>query len=611
MKFINIILAALLLLASPALAREKVDINFANLEINDFIELIGKITNKNILVTDKIVGTINLITTAPVYDDEVMGLLVSVLESKGFTMIQNGSVLEVVRSTEAAKRNVKVIKPESRAKGSLMVTQAIVVKGENVDVVAAKVRYLISKAAKLMTMKESNTMLLTDYPDNIETVKKVIRDIDTTNSNVIKIVPVKYAEIKSLNTQVSDIVKSLVNEKVSGENVKVLVNSDINALILVGKKANVERIAQLISELDQERNLNEVVQIFNLKNSDAANVLKSLNDIVSKQTYADPTLKPNISANEEINSLIMVGNPNAIKGLKRIVEELDKEKYQVYVQARIVELSNTDAMDIGVKYGVEGGVVNASGLYTFAGNFGGASYVLSQAASSLVEFDLGNVDQALSLGAALDFLQTKNVSKTVSNPSILCVNNKESSIYVGKTLSFQTGTTSGGTVGSSTTYKREDVGLTLKIKPRVSSNEKVTLDVEGILENVAGTDSITKQPITTKQTVITEAILRHGESIVIGGLMKNYDSETENKLPLLGDIPLLGKLFTSTSVTEQQDQLMVVLTPYVVDESSKLSLLQKKLGELSRLQQEYNSKVFPLVEAKAQAKQENTSGDDE
>ena len=130
-------------------------------------------------------GSVDFVSTAPIYDDELMGILVSVLESKGFTLIRDGSIYEIVRSTEAAKHNAQVVTQGKRLYGSLMVTQAIEVKGENVDVVAAKIRYLISKTAKLMTMKESNILLITDYPKNIETIKKVIKDIDTNNTSIV------------------------------------------------------------------------------------------------------------------------------------------------------------------------------------------------------------------------------------------------------------------------------------------------------------------------------------------------------------------------------------------------------------------------------------------
>ncbi len=208
-----------------------------------------------------------------------------------------------------------------------------------------------------------------------------------------------------------------------------------------------------------------------------------------------------------------------------------------------------------------------------------------------------SLDTGFALGATLAFLEENGASKSLSNPSILCVNNKESSIYVGKTISIASGSTNNAASGTTQNYKREDVGLTLKIKPRVSSVDKVTLDIEVILENITD-DGLeggvaVRQPETSKQEVKTQAILRHGENIIIGGLVKSFKSEVVSKVPFFGDIPWLGSwLFTSTSTKIGEENLVVILTPYVIDESGKLSQLQKELGILEKLQQDYNVDVF-------------------
>jgi general secretion pathway protein D len=589
-------------LVGTLFAREQVHVSFSNLQIDDFIKLVSKITHKNILINNKINGTVNFVSTTPIYDDEVLGLLVSVLESKGFTLVQNGSIYEVVRSSEAAKHNVKVVQPKGNPKGALMVTQAIKVKGENVDIVAAKVRYLISKTAKLMTMKESNTLLITDYPKNIQTIKEVIKDINRDYEMVVKVVYVKNTEAKKLQARIVDIAKSVFNTKIVSENVKVILDENINGIVVVGNEKNTQKIAQLIKKLDVESKVNKKVEIFPLKNSDAKATLATLNEIISKQKYSDPALKPNITSSDEINAIIAIGDPIIIKGIKLIIDELDKEKYQVYVQAKIIEINKNKSENIGIKYGFAAGDVSSSGLYAMSANFGSDS--LTAAALGAISDSLGTIgtttQSALALGATLDFLQTHGASKSISNPSILCVNNKESSIYVGKTISVSSGQTA--VAGSTTTsYKREDVGLTLKIKPRVSSVDKVTLDVEAVLENILddGAQNATGQPVTSKQEVKTQAILRNGENIIIGGLVKSYERNAKNKVPLLGDIPLIGEyLFSSNSVTDEQDNLVVILTPYVIDKSDELSKLQADLGILAKIQEEYNRKAFELIEHK-------------
>ena len=609
MKLIRTIFLTTILALSLS-AREQVNVNFSDLEIKDFIKLISKITNKNILVNHKVNGKVDFISTSAIYDDELIGILISVLESKGFTLIEDGSLYKIVRSTEAAKHNAKVVNQGRKVYGSLMVTQAIEIKGENVDVVAAKVRYLISKTAKLMTMKETNTILITDYPKNIETIKKVIKDIAKNNKAIVKVVYIKHSSIKRLQAHLKNITKTIFNQKVASQKIEIIIDENINALVLVGNQVNIQEVERLIVKLDIEAKTSSSVQIFPLKNSDAKATLATLNEILKNQKFADPTMKPNISSSEEINAIIAIGDPLIIKGIKLILDELDKEKYQVYVQARIVEINKNNAQNIGVKYGLSVGDVSASGLYALSANFG--SDALTGAAATAVLSALGTIgstgSSALAIGSAIDFLETNGASKSVSNPSILCVNNKESSIYVGKTISVSTGSVTGSTLGGGVTssYKREDVGLTLKIKPRVSSMDKVTLDVEAILENILddGSNNESGQPVTSKQEVKTQAILRHGETIVIGGLVKNYERETVSKIPLLGDIPWIGEwLFSSTATTAEEDNLVVLLTPYVIEKSEELSKLQAELGILAKVQKDYNAKVFKTLEDKIELEQ--------
>jgi len=299
-------------------AREQVNVSFSNLAITDFIKLVSKITNKNILINNKINGEVNFVSSAPIYEDELVGILISVLESKGFTLIENGSMYEAVRSTEAAKHNMKIIKKGKKIYGSLMVTQAIKIENNNVDIVAAKIRYLISKTAKLMTMKENNTLLITDYPKNIETIKRVIKDLSSGSDMEVKIVTIENSDAKKLLTRLNDISKSLFNPAVVSEKVKIILDDHINGIVIVANKTNIDKLDKIIKKLDVKSKTAKKVTIFELKNSDAKAVLTTLTEIVSKQVFSDPSMKPNLSASEEINAIIAIGEPSIIAGVKII-----------------------------------------------------------------------------------------------------------------------------------------------------------------------------------------------------------------------------------------------------------------------------------------------------
>ena len=589
---------------------EEVAINFKDLNINEFVDLMSKILKKNILMTQPLTGKVDFYSAVPVKKSDVTNIFLSILESKGFTLVETGEFLEVVRSAEASKYNLKVVSTWGNAGATqIMVTQPIQVKGENADQLAAKIRHLISKSAKLVTLPESGIMLLSDYPSNVATVKDVVKEIQRQSGFEVKVVSIKNAKITTVFQEVTEIAKAIFNQTAPGEVVRVMQNTDLNSLVLIGKEANIKKLENYITRLDSSENKDsEGVEIIALKNSNAANVMKTIDAIISKKTYADPSLKPDVSVNEEINSIILIGPEVTVRALIKVIEVLDREKFQVYVKARIMDFNNNDTEKLGLKYGLDGGVANSSGLYTMAANFGGSSIApMNPQILGKLSDSLGTIDRGLAIGATLDFLQSNGVSKTISEPSILCVNNIESSIYVGQTLSFQTGSlatpvSTAGTISNS--FQREDVGLTLKVKPRVSSSDKVTLEVTAILENVTGTDPNSNQPVTSKQEVTTQIILSHGETIIIGGLSKDQTRTRVSKIPFLGDIPLLGALFRNTEDVVDNQSMAIVITPYVVINSASLSTLQEDLGILGRIQEQYNNQVFKKIEDDAKERLE-------
>jgi len=365
MKSIRTILL-LFLLAASLQAKQEVNINFSNLKIMDFIKLVSKVTHKNILVSSKINGTVNFISTTPVYSDELMSILISVLDSKGYTIVPKGSIYEVVRAINGARHNAKVVQENKKLHGAFMVTQAIKIKNQNVNIIASKIRYLLSTTGRLVTMRADNTLLITDYPKNIETVKEVINDLEHTQKMMVRFVPIKNTDAKKLQKKLQDIARTVFNTAIKSEVVRIFYNKNSNGLIIVGIKKNVNKIVQLIHKMDVKPLVSKKVEIFYLKNSNAKDVLNTLNNIISKQKYSDPSLKPSVAMSKSMNAIIAIGDPEILKGLKLIIHALDKQKYQVYVQARIIEINKNKSSNIGIKYGFAAGdvaIINKFGKF--------------------------------------------------------------------------------------------------------------------------------------------------------------------------------------------------------------------------------------------------------
>ena len=587
--------------------REIVNISLSNIEIKKLIELFSKIEKKNILIPHEIRGKITFVSSSPIYKKEIFEILLNVLGSKGYTIVKDGSFLKVIRLSEATRNNLKLYKPKDYiSSAGEMITKQIILKSTQVAIVSSKVRQFLSKTGRLVAIKENNTMLISDYPKNIKTIEKVVTMIEKDKEKIVDYLEVKHAKLREMYAQAIQITKTLFNQSIPYNKINILQNKELNSLVFIGIKKNVEKLKKELAKLDKEKvREEEVTKIITLKNIDAKSAYATLSQVIAKRKYKDISKKPNISYSKEINAIILIGKPEVIKPLKMTLNELDKEKYQVYVQAKIIEISDTKAKQIGIKYGLAGGGVSSSSLLTFSSDFGADVISLpSNIAGTIV--DTSNIAANLALGAAISFLKKNGASKTISNPSILCVNNLESSIYVGKRKSFQTGKTT-NTSGTTTSYQREDIGLTLKVNPRVASKDKVTLQVNTILENVDKSDTSVNsdRPTTTKQEVKTQVIVTNGESIVIGGLLQNTISSNNQKIPLLGDLPLLGGLFKHTETSTDKKSIVVILTPYIISKSSSLGKLQKFLAVYGKMQREYNKNIFKKIESSV--KKENNS----
>lgn len=338
------------------------------------------------------------------------------------------------------------------------------------------------------------------------------------------------------------------------------------------------------------------LEMITLQNAEAKNVILILQDIFDKKTYEKEEIKPLLSLDNESNSIIFFGSKNDMDSIKTLIGKLDQNRLQVYVEAKIIELSENKTKNLGVKYGLSAANASSSNIFTLGANFGGVSNALESATSSLFTIPTQTLTSAVALGATLNILKSNQAIDIVSEPSVLCVNNKESSIYVGETKSFQTGqsVTDGG--NTNTSYQREDIGLTLKVKPRISTQNKVVLEIETILEDVKELQFSQVNPDTTKKEVKTTAIVTNGESVILGGLIKTKEDTIKTKIPLLGDIPLLGEVFNHTKEIKDKVNLVVIVTPYIIPKSKDLTFIKEQLISLKLLEDEYTLHLEKALE---------------
>ena len=527
----------------------KVGVDFKDLPIIDLIKYASKLMGKNILLTQNISGKVDFVQAKRVCESEVVDILINVLDTRGYTLVGDGNTLSIVRSTDAIKSSLPIYYQGGVPKDEKqMVTEFIDIKRENVDVVSAKVRHLASKYSKIVTNSNTNTLIITDYPTSIKTIKKAIRILARDKDRDMRIIPIENMRLSTIYNDIRKIINAFYTTTVVPNRIEIIQNNEINSLVLIGKKKQLDRLEEYIKDVDQRAVIpkpDDVVEVIYLKNAESKNILGTINNLIAKRTASNKTRsKPYISSDNESNSLVLIGPKEELSLIKSLISTLDKEKQQVYVRVQIIEISKKMTDEIGAKYGIEGGQVTSNGLLTFAMNLGGkatASNIVSMAGVDK------NIKQGIILGAAIDFFVQNSFAKVVSEPSITSINNKESSIQVGETRSILTGTsTASGT--TTTSYKREDIGLNLKIKPRISNDNKVTLNITAKLEDVAP-GGAANTPNTTKREVKTTAIVKNGESVIVGGLVRRKETDATVGLPYLSAIPLLGTLFGGDTET--------------------------------------------------------------
>jgi len=600
---------------------ERVDVNLRNVTVKDFIEMVSKITHKNILIEEDLKGKINFVSQAPIKKSSLIPLANSILGSKGLTLVDQGDFFKIVKSANASGEGLDV---SSHISGETIKTVMFPLKNSNAAVIRAKIKPFLDKSAKVVSFKENNVLAITATPRILRSISKVIRAIEERGEKRSVIVQLNNSSIKDVFGNAQNMAKKIFPQAIESEKVDIFKDEATNSIILVGKQENIRRMIRYIKQLDRKgEDQTQKMYVIRLKNSNVEEMEKILSKLVAQmnsvaikqpQKGGKAPTKAMVVSDVERNALIVLATGEQIRNIRHTVEKIDIPKVQVYVKARIVEINTDLAEQIGLSYGFEGGKITSQGLFSAAANLGASSLMVSPTLMSFLnttktyydsngnaitddqnafKFD-SDISEIFALGAKIDLLKQNGAAHILSEPSILCTNNKEASIQVGRTQSIltqaQQSTQGQGNIINN--YSREDIGITLKVKPRLSSNNKVTLEVEAEIEDILpGSSASADRPTTTKRKVITNAIVNNGETIILGGLMKQASGKSENKVPILGDIPILGRLFTSKGGSNSKINVVIYLTPYIVRKSGDLQALRHALSELESIQTKYNTFV--------------------
>jgi len=603
---------------------ERVDVNFRNLNLHDFVEMVSKITQTNILIEGELKGKIDFVSQVPIKKSALIPLANSILSGKGLTLVDQGEYYKVVKANIAAGEGLDV---SSSIDGETMKTVMFPLKNSNAAVLRAKIKPLLHKSAKVISFKENNVLAVTANPRTLRSISKIIRAVEEKGEKRSVVIKLQNSIVKDVFPNAQNMAKKIFPQTIESEKVDIFKDEATNSLILVGKSDNINRMMTYIKQLDiKGESTTQKMYVIRLKNSNVEEMEKIMSKLISQMNNeavkapkkgGEPASKAMVVSDIERNALILLATAEQMKNIRETVRKIDIPKVQVYVKAKIVEIDTNMAEQVGLKYGINGGAITDNGVFSLAGNMGASALQMSPALlgflnsdtqnyegldsngnpiySSDPAFKIDSTNKVFALGAQLDLLQRNGAAHLLSEPSVLCTNNKEAEIYVGQTMSILTAAqqSTSGVSNVVNNYSREDIGLTLKVKPRLSSNNQVTLEVEVQIEDLdPSSEQIADRPTTTKRTVKTNTIVKNGEIVILGGLIKRVGGQSVSKVPYLGDLPILGDLFfTHNSDVEREQNVVIYLTPYIVRRSADLQELKRMLSELDEVQHRYNRLV--------------------
>jgi general secretion pathway protein D len=583
------VLAVLLLMSvvSPIQAQESWQINLKDADIGAFISQVADITGNSFVVDPRVKGKVNVITSEAMNSHGVYELFLSVLQLHGFAAVPAGDVILIVQQNDV-KQNGRDLDEKAGIGSQELLTKVIMIKNTPALDLVPILRPLVAKYGHLAGVKSSNALIISDHAVNIRRIEQIIDRLDKSGSEELEVIQLKEAWVGNVVTMLQSLDPAKVSQgnanntdNTSGS-IRVVADERSNRLIIKGEKTARERIRQLIEQLDQPSYFSGSAQVIRLHYADATKLAEMLKALMADTSTGKDENQAKgqaaIYADEDLNALVVRAEPSLMKEIQELVASLDVRRAQVLIESAIVEVTGDNSAALGVQWAT--GNLDAPVAGT---NFSNAGPSLSSIATGIATGDVSSaVGSGLTLGGyseingEVDFgmviqaLQSNTSTNLLSTPSIMTLDNQEAEIIVGQNVPFRTGSTASSTNANPfTTITREDVGITLKVKPHIHDGEAIRLEVEATAESVAQTSvDGSADLITNKRSIKTMILSANKETIVLGGLIRDDVREVVSKVPLLGDIPLIGWLFRSKSTNTVKSNLMVFLRPTIVSNST-------------------------------------------
>ena len=599
-------------MASANAEEEQVTLNFVNADIESVVKAVGVITGKNFVIDPRVKGTVNIVSSKPVPRSLTYQILLSALRLQGFAAVEGQGVVKIMPEADA-KQNFSVTTGKSLAvSGDRIVTQVYPLQYESAAQLVPVLRPLIGPNNTIAAYPNTNTLVITDYADNVKRINKIIDSIDQPSGGELVVIKLQYASALDLAQQLNRLLAEglgaapAVPGAPSGEpGQRFMVSPDARTnslLIRSDNPARISRVRSLVTQMDTPSSASGNMHVVYLRNAEAIKLAETLRAILSGEARSAQTAVPGqppvaggaqapagagiVQADSSTNSLIITAPENVYNSLRAVIDKLDARRAQIFVEALIAEVTIDKAAEFGIQWQTPLGSDNANRALVGGVNFGsGGSNIVNLATGNTLPatgFNLGLLrritvggKEIAGLTALARALESDVNANILSTPNLLTMDNEEAKIVIGKNVPFITGSyaqaaaVTGGSVSVNPfqTIERKDVGLTLKVKPQVAEGGTVKLQ---ILQEVSSIQDTTNQAgiITNKRSIESTVLVDDGEIIVLGGLIQDDVQDGVDKVPGLGDIPILGSLFKYEKRKHVKTNLMVFLRPVVLRNSA-------------------------------------------
>ncbi len=619
-------------LFSPVLMAAKATLNLKETDIQVFIESVSRITGKTFIIDPRVKNKkVTVISQHEMDEDEIFALFLSVLKVHQFSAVEvNGSYK--IEQLQAAKQDGVPVYSEGGKQftGDQLITR--VIKVDNVDVaqLVPLLRTLISTQGHMAHYKPTNVMVLHDSAANIGRLVKIIRQIDKESNEEIQVIQLQHASAGEVVRILEALEKQNGSAKGPTSNKpKFVADERMNSVLLSADKKSSLRLRALIARLDSEISSTGNTKVLYLKYANAeelATLLEGVGESIEKEEGKEKATRRrgndkaySIKAHTETNSLVITAAPDLMRSFESVINQLDLPRKQVHVEAVIVEISENKVKELGVQWATEAGIINFNNSSPSLAQIGGGAIAaqdqpvsgstvtttspdgttttttpqetggdngaaLGQVLAGVTGALFGYVDSDQSWAALIKVLAQDTDSNVLSTPSITTLDNEEASISIGQEIPIITGSTLGNNNSNPfQSVDRKDVGIKLKITPQINEGNAVRLTIEQEVSSIAGATGA--DIVTNKRQIKTAVLVADGETVVLGGLIDEDIQESSQKVPVLGDIPIIGSLFSSSATTKSKRNLMVFIRPKIIDSVATMNAVSSRKYNFMRARQ--------------------------